>query len=72
MVTQAATERTSTETNQHARSTTERITAIETILPFLATKTDIEKLKSDLTWRIIIAMGVLTAIFTTIVTLSSR
>ena len=46
--------------------------AADAILPFLATKTDIEKLKSDLTWRIIIAMGVLTAIFTAIITLSTR
>ena len=30
-------------------------------------KTEIEKLKADLTWRIVIAMGAMTAVFTFIV-----
>lgn len=34
--------------------------------PHLATKQDIEKLKADLTWRIVIAMSILTAIFVAI------
>lgn len=70
MATQAATER--LETNQTQRTNSERLVAIETLLPTLATKTDIEKLKADLTWRIIIAMGALTAIFTAVITLSNR
>lgn len=30
-------------------------------------KTEIEKLKADLTWRVVIAMGAMTAVFTFIV-----
>ncbi len=41
-------------------------TAQETERPHLATKQDIEKLKADLTWRIVIAMSILTAIFVAI------
>ncbi len=70
MVAHASTER--VETNQTVRTNSERLVAIETLLPTLATKTDIEKLKADLTWRIIIAMGALTAIFTAVITLSNR
>jgi len=33
----------------------------------LATKADLAELKTDLTWRILLAMGVLTAIFSFIV-----
>ena len=33
-------------------------------------RADMEKLKSDLTWRIVIAMSIMTAIFTAIVRLS--
>lgn len=47
----------------------ERITKIEAILPYLATKADLEKLKSDLTWRIILAMTFLTAIFVAVLEL---
>ena len=68
MVAQSTVDPAQSETVQHARSNTERIVAVETVLPFLATKEDIQKLKSDLTWRIIIAMGVQTAIFTAIIT----
>ncbi len=56
------------------RSNSERIASIEATLPHLATKTDIavtradiEKLKADLTWRIIIAMSILTTIFVAVV-----
>lgn len=42
---------------------------IEAILSTLATTKDISDLKSDLTWRMIIAMSILTAIFATIVSL---
>lgn len=41
----------------------ELIAVIDAVLPCIATKEDLEKLKSDLTWRIIIAMSILTAIF---------
>ena len=79
MATQSAVDPTQNDAAQHARTNTERIAAIEAVLPFLATKADIASLKtelenhrSDLTWRIIIAMGVLTAIFTAVITLSTR
>jgi len=61
----------------------ERIAKLEAGYEHLATKadvekvrtdveklrTDVEKLRSDLTWRILLAMGALTAIFATIVRL---
>lgn len=47
----------------------ERIARVEAVLPTLATKEDIEKLRADLTWRIVIAMSILTAIFVGVVQL---
>ena len=47
----------------------ESIDAIEAILPYLTTKTDVEKLKSDLTWCIAIAMSIMTAIFVAVLEL---
>lgn len=44
-----------------------RIARIEGVLPQLATKVDIQKLRADLTWRMIIATSVLTAIFVAVV-----
>ncbi len=41
--------------------------SVEAILPTLAIKTDIEKLKGDLTWRIVIAMLIPSAIFAVVV-----
>ena len=41
----------------------ERIAALEASYEHLATKADIEKLKADLTWRIVIAMSIMTGIF---------
>ena len=69
MATQAATQGTATESSQIGRTNSERLVAIETLLPTLATKTDVEKLKSDLTWRIIIAMSIMTAIFVAVLEL---
>lgn len=55
----------------------EQIAKLEASQEHMATKADIEslradmeKLKSDLTWRIVIAMSIMTAIFTAIVRLS--
>lgn len=54
----------------------EQIAKLEASQKHVATKADIEKLraemeklKSDLTWRIVIAMSIMTAIFTAIVRL---
>ena len=47
----------------------ERIAKLEASYQHLATKADIEKLRADLTWRIVLAMSVLTAIFVAIVRL---
>ncbi|MCY4466072.1 MAG: hypothetical protein OXE46_11090 [Chloroflexi bacterium] len=54
----------------------EQIAKLEASQEHMATKADIEslradmeKLKSDLTWRIVIAMSIMTAIFTAIVRL---
>ncbi len=55
----------------------EQIAKLEASQEHIATQADIEslradmeKLKSDLTWRIVIAMSIMTAIFTAIVRLS--
>ena len=45
------------------------IAKLEASYQHLATKADIEKLRADLTWRIVLAMSVLTAIFVAIVRL---
>lgn len=52
----------------------EKIATLEANYEHVATKadisdmkTEIEKLKADLTWRIVIAMGAMTAVFTFIV-----
>lgn len=50
--------------SQLAQHNSERIARIEATLPHLATKADIEALKSDLTWRIILAMGAMTGFLT--------
>ena len=47
----------------------ERIAALEASYEHLATKADIEKLKADLTWRIVIAMSIMTGIFVAVVRL---
>ena len=76
MVANMASENLPVEANPVVRSNTERIAAIEAILPTLATKadikrlkTDIERLKPDLIWRLIIAMSILTAIFVAVIEL---
>lgn len=53
-----------------ATRNSERIARMEGVLPQLATKEDIQKLRADLTWRIIIAMSILTAIFVAVVQLT--
>ena len=50
-----------------ANRNVERIAKLEARYQYLATKADIEKLRADLTWRIVIAMSILTAIFVAIV-----
>ena len=52
-----------------ANRNSERIATLVAILPHLATKEDIQKLRADLTWRIIIAMSILTAVFVAVVQL---
>lgn len=69
MASQVATQQTATESNHTRQTNSERLVAIETLLPTLATKTDVEKLKSDLTWRIVIAMSIMTAIFVAVLEL---
>ncbi len=69
MATQVATQQTATESSHTRQTNSERLVAIETLLPTLATKTDVEKLKSDLTWRIVIAMSIMTAIFVAVLEL---
>ena len=51
------------------KTNSERIAAVEAQLRHLATKADLEKLKSDLTWRIVLAMKFLTAIFVAVIEL---
>ena len=51
------------------KTNSERIAAVEAQLRHLATKADLEKLKSDLTWRIVLAMTFLTAIFVAVIEL---
>ena len=58
------------------KTNSERIAAVEAQLKHLATKADIERLKgeienlkSDLTWRIVLAMTFLTAIFVAVIEL---
>ena len=47
----------------------ERIARLGSSYQHLATKADIEKLRADITWRIVIAMSILTGIFVAIVRL---
>ena len=47
----------------------ERIAKLEAGYEHLATKADIEKLRADITWRIVLAMSVLTGVFAVIVRL---
>lgn len=49
-------------TDVAAKTEGERIAALEASYQHLATKADIEKLKADLTWRIVLAMGIMTGI----------
>ena len=55
--------------NPTVHTNAQRVTGLEAVLPYLATKSDIQQLKSDLTWRIVIAISVMTGIFGGIVTL---
>ena len=43
--------------------------ALETSYEHVATKADIEKLKADLTWRIVIAMSIMSGIIVAIIKL---
>lgn len=52
-----------------AAQATDKHGHIENVLSCLATKQDISDLKSDLTWRIILAMTFLTAIFVAVLEL---
>ena len=65
---------------QAEQNNSERIAKIEAVLPYLATKadiadlraelkTEIQKLRADLTWRIIITMGIMMGIMTGVFTL---
>ena len=69
MATQSALDPNHSDTTQHVRPTTERIAAIEAVLPFLATKADLEKLKSELTWRIVIAISLATSLIIAVIKL---
>lgn len=55
--------------NPTVHTNSQRVTGLEAILPYLATKSDIQQLKSDLTWRIVIAISVMTGVFGAIVAL---
>ncbi len=56
-------------TLETATRNSERIARLEASLEHVATKEDIQKLRADLTWRMIIAMSILTAIFVAVVQL---
>ena len=61
MVTQAIAQHSQAEANQSGRTTGERIAATEAILPYLATKADIESLRAELQtmrWLIVVAIAV--------------
>ena len=47
----------------------ERVAGLEEGYKHVATKADLEKLKADLTWRIVIAISIMTAIFVAVVRL---
>ena len=68
MAMQAASEQLSGDSDRSINNS-ERIAKLEAILPYLATKQDISDLKSDLTWRMVIVMSVMTAVFAAIVTM---
>ncbi len=68
MTSQSASEQLSGDSDRSIYNS-ERLGILEAILPCLATKADLEKLKSDLTWRIILAMTFLTAIFVAVLEL---
>ena len=56
-------------TLETATKNSERIAKLEAGYEHLATKADIEKLRADITWRIVLAMSVLTGVFAVIVRL---
>lgn len=56
-------------TLETAAKNSERIAKLEAGYEHLATKADIEKLRADITWRIVLAMSVLTGVFAVIVRL---
>lgn len=61
MAAQATAQRGQVESNQATRSNSERIAAIEAILPYLATKADIESLRAEIRtmrWLIVVAIAV--------------
>ena len=56
-------------TLETAAKNSERIAKLEAGYEHLATKADIEKLRADITWRIVLAMSILTGVFAVIVRL---
>ncbi len=56
-------------TLETAAKNSERIAKLEAGYEHLTTKADIEKLRADITWRIVLAMSVLTGVFAVIVRL---
>ena len=56
-------------TLETAAKNSERIAKLEAGYEHLATKADIEKLRADITWRIVLAMSILTGVFAGIVRL---
>ena len=56
-------------TLETATKNSERIAKLEAGYEHLATKADIEKLRADITWRIVLAMSILTGVFAVIVRL---
>ena len=56
-------------TLETAAKNSERIAKLEAGYEHLATKADIEKLRVDITWRIVLAMSILTSVFAVIVRL---
>ena len=57
------------ESNPVVRSNSGRIAAVESRLKYLATKADLEKLKSELTWRLVIAIGLSTSLIIAVIKL---
>ena len=52
-----------------ARTEGEGIAALGSAYQHVATKADIEKLKADLTWRIVIAMSIMSGIIVAVIKL---